>query len=166
LRFILLFSPRWLFLYPGLALFAGGLLVMLWLLPGPRSLFGLGLDVHTLLFAAVAILVGAQAVGFHILSKVFTINEGLMPADPRLMGLARFFPLEVALLVAGLLTLLGIVGAVGSVAIWERASFGSLDPVATLRPVIASATALTSFFGSVLGLKVTPKLDPAESDPS
>jgi hypothetical protein len=64
LRFLFLYSPRWLFLYPGIALCALGIVVSALLLPGPRMIGRVGFDVHTLLFAAMAILIGFQSVVF------------------------------------------------------------------------------------------------------
>src|SRR6185436_14052693 len=64
LRFLLVYSPRWLFLLPGLGLVALGTALGLWLLPGPRRLFGANLDVHTMLAAAAMVLVGTQAIAF------------------------------------------------------------------------------------------------------
>ena len=68
LRFLLLFSPRWLFLYPGMVLMFIGLASLLWLLPGPRDLGSVTFDVHTLVFSAAAIICGFQAVAFGVLS--------------------------------------------------------------------------------------------------
>ena len=84
LRFLLLYSPRWLFLYPGIALCALGIVVSALLLPGPRMIGGVGFDVHTLLFAAMVILIGFQSVVFAAFTKIFAISEGLLPEDPRL----------------------------------------------------------------------------------
>src|SRR6185312_3774274 len=80
LRFLLLFSPRWLFLYPGALLMGIGLLIGLSLLPSPRVIGGLVFDIHTLLYAALAIIIGFQAIVFATFTKVFAISEGLLPA--------------------------------------------------------------------------------------
>src|SRR6185503_19182704 len=87
LRFLLLYSPRWLFLYPGLLLMLVGAVVSGWLLVGPRVVDGITLDVHTFLYAAMAIVIGYQTVIFAIFTKVFAITEGLLPEDPRLKSL-------------------------------------------------------------------------------
>jgi hypothetical protein len=84
LRFMLLYSPRWLFLYPGLGLLMAGVLLCAWLLPGPRKLGAVTLDLRTMLYAAMMALMGFQAVLFAVSSKVFAISEGLLPPDPRL----------------------------------------------------------------------------------
>jgi len=162
LRFMLLYSPRWLFLYPGLLLIAAGLAVGLWLMPGPRVVHGMSFDVHTLLYAAMAVLVGFQSVAFSAFAKVFTISEGLLPPDARLEKFFRIVRLEMGLLAGGCLLAAGIGGSVYATLMWEQTAFSALNPQRVLRVVIPSAVAialgcevmLTSFFLSVLGLRV------------
>jgi len=89
LRFLLLYSPSWLFLYPGMLLMLLGLLIGVWLLPGPRIINGIIFDVHTLLYAAMAIVIGFQSVIFAAFTKIFAINEGLLPEAPRMRRLFR-----------------------------------------------------------------------------
>ncbi len=84
LRFLLLYSPRWLFLYPGAILFLLGTAVGLWLLPGPRTIGGITFDYQTLLFCAMAILIGFQSINFAVFTKTFAVTEHLVPEDPRL----------------------------------------------------------------------------------
>jgi len=160
-RFMLLYSPRWLFLYPGMALMLLGLIAGLWLLPGKRVIGGVGLDVHTLSYAAMAIVIGFQAIAFAVCTKVFAISEGLLPEDPRLTRLFRYITLESGLVVGAALLFVGLAGSLYAVGAWGARSFGGLDPKTTLRIVIPAVTALTlgcqiilsSFFLSVLGLK-------------
>ncbi len=159
-RFMLLYSPRWLFLYPGFFLMLAGAALGIWLLPGPRRVGPLGLDIHTLFYSAIAILVGFQAVLFAVFSKVFAITEGLLPPDPRLDRLFRFFTLEVGLLASAGLILLGLAGAIYSVSVWGEHGFGALMPTRVMRLVIPSGlslalgcqAALSSFFLSLLGM--------------
>lgn len=161
LRFLLLYSPRWLFLYPGLALMAAGLALTAWLLPGPRRLGAVELDVHTLLYAATAVVVGFQAVAFALFTKMFAVSEGLLPADSRLERLARLPTLEIGLACGAALLLGGVAGSLWAVGVWGSGSFGHLDPARMLRVVIPSVTAVTlgaelmlaSFFLSVLRLR-------------
>ena len=161
LRFLLLYSPRWLFLYPGALLMLTGLVAGFWLMPGPRTIGSITFDVHTLLYAAMAILVGFQAIAFAVFTKVFAISEGLMPEDPRLNALFKWVNLEVGLIVGGLVTLIGIVYSLYALGVWGKHSFGPLIPSQTLRMVIPAVTCLTlgcqiifcSFFLSVLGLR-------------
>jgi hypothetical protein len=151
LRFLLLYSPRWLFLYPGAALMIVGMALGLWLVPAPRTLGPFGLDVHTLLYAAAAVLIGFQAVLFAIFSKVFAIGAGLMPEDVRLSRVTRVIGLEAGLAVGALLALAGFVGSLAAVGEWGSNSFGPLSPNQMLRLVIPSVTAMIVGFETILG---------------
>src|ERR1035437_3478524 len=161
LRFMLLYSPRWLFLYPGALLILAGAIVGVWLLAGPRAIGDVTFDVDSLLYAAMAILLGFQAIAFATFTKVFAISEGLLPEDPRLTWLFRFITLEVGLIVGGLLMAIGLVATLYAVRVWGVHHFGALDPAQMLRVVIPAALSLTlgfqvvlsSFFLSVLGLR-------------
>ncbi|HEY0006816.1 MAG TPA: glycosyltransferase family 2 protein [Pyrinomonadaceae bacterium] len=161
LRFLLLYSPRWLFLYPGGLLMLMGLLAGLWLLPGPKTVGGVTFDVHTLFFAAASIVIGFQAIVFAIFTKVFAISEGLLPADARLDKLFCVVTLETGLMTGSLLLLAGLAGSLYAYIYWDVHSFGPLNPSHTLRIVIPSVTAmilgsqtvLSSFFLSILGLR-------------
>jgi glycosyltransferase involved in cell wall biosynthesis len=160
LRFLLLYSPRWLFLYPGLGLLLVGLATAAWLLPSPRRIGHSVLDIHTLLYGAVAILTGSQAVMFAFFTKVFGITEGLLPEDPRLTRYFRVLSLERGLLVGAILLLGGIAVATYSAYLWSRAGFGPMNPLVLVRLVTAALVliilgveiVLSSFFLSILGL--------------
>ncbi len=161
LRFLLLYSPRWLFFYPGLLLMMLGSIVGLWLLPGPQLIKGIGLDVHTLLYAALAVIVGFQSVIFAMFTKVFAISEGLLPEDDRVNKVFEKVNLETGLRVGVVLLVAGIAGSIYALSNWGAHSFGPLNASETLRIVIPSFTALTigfqtifsSFFLSVLKMK-------------
>ena len=160
LRFFLLYSPRWLFLYPGMALMLAGLLVGAWLLPAPRRVGNVVFDVHTLLYAAIAILLGFQSIAFAVFTKLFAITEGLHPPDTLLNRLFPYINLELGLLVGTILSILGLGISVYEVHFWGQQHFGPLDMSRTFRMVIPAALSLTlgvqaifsSFFLSVLGL--------------
>ena len=161
LRFLLMYSPRWLFLYPGLLLILVGLLGCVLLLPGPLVVHGIGFDVHTLLYAFVFILLGFQFVAFATFTKVFAITEGLLPVDPRLTAAFRRITLETGLGLAGLLIISGAAGSIFAVSGWAEKRFGALDPEHMLRIVMPSVFAISlgvqvmmsSFFLSILGLR-------------
>jgi glycosyltransferase involved in cell wall biosynthesis len=161
LRFLLLYSPRWLFLYPGLLLMLVGAVGSGWLLVGPRVVDGITLDVHTFLYAAMAIVIGYQTVIFAIFTKVFAITEGLLPEDPRLKTLFNYIRLETGIVAGALLLAAGIGLSIYALSFWGAHSFGSLDPSQTLRLVIPAVTlialglqtVLSSFFLSILGLE-------------
>ena len=162
IRLLLLYSPKWLFLYPGLVLLALGIAGMAWLLPGQRSIGSVTFDVSTLLFFALAVVVGLQAVYFFLTARWFGITEGLLPDDPRirrlLEGRGR---LEVGLAAGVLLVVAGLALSLYALVTWNDAGFGRLDYPDTLRIVIPGATlitcgmqtALSALFLSVLGLR-------------
>lgn len=161
LRFLLMYSPRWLFLYPGMLMVLLGLAGCALLLPGPRVFHGIGFDVHTLLYAFVSVLLGFQLIAFATFTKVFAITEGLLPEDPRLNRVFRWVTLETGLVLGGLLIAIGMGGSVWAVSHWARDSFGALEPGQMLRIVMPSVFSLTlgveiafsSFFLSILGLR-------------
>jgi glycosyltransferase involved in cell wall biosynthesis len=160
LRFLLLYSPRWLFLYPGFVLMALGAVLSGWLLQGPRSIGGVTFDYNTLLFGAMAILIGFQSVNFAVFGKVFATTEGLLPPDPRLNRLYRYITLEVGLVIGALLMVAGVGMWVFGLSYWRSHHFGPLDPDTALRIVIPGFVSLTlgiqvalsSFFISLLGM--------------
>ena len=161
LRFLLLYSPRWLFLYPGLLLMIIGAAVSGWLLVGPRVVDGITLDVHTFLYAAMAVIIGYQTVIFAVFTKVFAITEGLLPEDPRLTMLFRHIKLETGIMAGTLLLAAGLGLSLYALSFWSATSFGPLDPARTSRLVIPAITlialglqtVLSSFFLSILGLE-------------
>jgi glycosyltransferase involved in cell wall biosynthesis len=161
LRFLLLYSPRWLFLYPGVALMLAGMILGLFLMSGPIFIGGIGFDAQTLLYAAAATILGYQGIAFAFFTKIFAISEGLLPEDPRMSYTTIKLNLEKGLIAGLALTLMGLGGSFYSVWIWKQAVFGVLDPTQTLRIIIPAITALVigvqtiffSFFLSVLGLR-------------
>ncbi len=162
LRFLLLYSPRWLFLYPGLLLMLLGLAVVIWLLPGPQRIGDVGFDIHTFIYGVAAVLLGTQAVAFAFFTKVFAISEGLLPPDPRLDRVIGALSLEGGLLVGIGVAALGLAGSAYAFGLWEATAFGPIDVTSrTLRIVVLSAAALalgtqivlSSFFMSILGLR-------------
>ena len=161
LRFLLLYSPRYLFLVPGALMALAGAAVVAWLLPGPRVVGGVGLDVHTMLFAAAAVLLGAQSVLFAVFTKTFAAQEGLVPADPRVDRLYQHVTLETGLVVSGAVLVAGLALAVLSLSSWAHTGYGAMDVGRTMRLVIPAMLlmvlgaqgVLASFFLSVLGLR-------------
>ncbi len=138
-----------------------GVALSAWLLPGPRRVGAVELDVHTLLYATTAVVVGFQALAFALFTKVFAISEGLLPDDPGLRRLTRLASLEAGLVAGALLLLAGVGGSLYALEVWGSGSFGHLDPRRMLRLVIPSVGAVTlgaevilaSFFLSVLRLR-------------
>lgn len=148
LRFLLLFSPAWLFFYPGALLFLIGVAGMAWLLPGRQTAGALSFDVNTLVFAAASVVCGFQATVFYVFAKTFAMRSGLLPNDPLVQKLRTALRFEVGLVVGTLALLAGIGLALYAVGFWGRASFGALDPEVSLRLVIPSAVLM------ILGLQI------------
>ncbi len=161
LRFLLMYCPRWLFLYPGLALMAVGLLLGCWLWPGPRMVAGVVFDFHTLFYAGLAVVIGYQSVIFAISTLLFVVSTGMMPANRSINRILGASSLEKGLIAGLALLLLGLAGTVWAVADWGLRSFGPVDPGQMMRLLIPSGTALVigcqtifaSFFLSILGLR-------------
>jgi glycosyltransferase involved in cell wall biosynthesis len=160
LRFFLMYSPRWLFLIPGLLFVLFGLLGYGLAMPG-LTVRGMTFDAHTLLFASLAILCGYQAVLFAIFSKTFAISEGLMPEDPRLTCFFKFVNLERGLILASAALFIGVALLLAAINRWRLADFGSLDYAQTMRLVVPGVTLtalgfqtiLSSFFVSILRMR-------------
>jgi hypothetical protein len=160
LRFFLLFSPRWLFLVPGILLMLLGALGFALVMPGLR-IGRVGFDAHTLLFASLSVICGYQSVLFAVFTKVFSISEGLLPEDPRMSRLFRIVNLERGAATGAAMTLVGLILLVTAVNQWRLSGFGPLDYSHTMRRVIPGVTltalgfqtVLSSFFLSILGMR-------------
>lgn len=161
LRFLLMYSPRWLFLYPGLLLMVVGLILGILVVFMPLEIGTVVLDIHTLLYAAGLAIVGFQAVVFAFFTKAFAMNEGLLPPDQKMERLFRVVSLEIGLIIGMFLIAIGFAGALSPMIIWGSKSFGELNPRSTMRVaipavfclVIGFEICLSSFFLSILGLK-------------
>ena len=161
LRLLLLYSPRWLFLYPGIVLFALGLAGMAWLLPAQRTVGDVTFDVSTLLYTALAVVVGLQAIFFFVTARWFAMTQGLLPENERLRRLVDANLLEFGLLAGLVLTVAGLGLSLHALATWDEHGFGRLDYPEVLRLAIPGATLITcgiqtafsSMFLGVLGLE-------------
>ncbi len=166
LRFLLCYSPRWAFLYPGFVCGLIGLLLMALVLPGPLTFGGAGagggvvFDIHTLVYGGGLVLVGAQGVFFAVLSKTYAIVAGLQPLRPEATRLFQRITLEHGVIVGILLVLAGIAGSLLAVNGWVERGLGDYDPGVAMRIVVPSVVALalgaqtifSSFFLSLLGM--------------
>jgi glycosyltransferase involved in cell wall biosynthesis len=161
LRFLLLYSPRYLFLLPGLLLMFVGFVGGGALMTGPVTIGGVRFDVNTMLFCSAATVLGSQLILFWTFSEIFASEEGLLPPDPKLFDAYRYVTLEIGLAIGGGVFLAGLIGGLAAVADWGSRGFGDLETTRTLRLVIPSVTLMilgaqgimSSFFLSVLGLR-------------
>jgi glycosyltransferase involved in cell wall biosynthesis len=174
LRFMLIYSPRWLFLIPGLLLIVLGLAFATALSFGNISIGSVELNVGTLMIASMMAIVGFQLVAFAFYTKVFAIAEGLLPEDSKFTSIFHFFTLERGILIGLMILLGGFLLLAHALWIWQQARFGQLPSIEeNLRRCIPAAMLLmlgfqavfSSFFMSVLGLKTlkrrppTPKIE-------
>jgi len=157
---MLLFSPRWLFLYPGMVLFGLSVLVGAALETGPKAIGPFGFDIHTLLLAGFGSLIGYQLIVFAVFTKVFAMREGFHPPNRNYSAMFRYVQLETGLALGAVMFALGVAGTIIAVLSWGAVGFGALDPRLTLREIIPAAVLLTlgvqtifaSFFLSILGI--------------
>lgn len=160
LRFLLLYSPKWLFLIPGIFLMFIGSIMGIFIIQGPVHLFNIYFDTNTLLYAAALVITGFQAINFAIFTRTYAIQMGFLPQNQTLNKMYKYVNLESSLVVGLLVTAIGIGGSVYSVMLWNKVNFGYLDYSSILRVVIPSVVCiiiglqiiLSSFFLSVLGV--------------
>lgn len=160
LRFLLLYSPKWLFLIPGLTLMLIGLILFILIQQGPVKLMNIHFDTNTMLYAGALIVVGFQAVNFAVFTRIYAIQQGFLPNNPTLDRLYKFVTLEAGLVIGILITLGGLMGSLYSLYLWDQQDFGQLNYPSILRVVIPSVIAImiglqtvfSSFFLSFLGL--------------
>jgi hypothetical protein len=142
LSFLLMYSPRWLYLYPGLVLIVLGIVGAAVLLPGEVSIEGVGFDIHSFIVACFAVLMGSQALSIGIIAKRFSVSYGLCPPSERYSGLIEALTFERVLIAAGIIFLVGLGGLLWSVLQWASVGFGPLEYSLLLRLLIVSVTAM------------------------
>lgn len=161
LRFLLLYSPRWLFFYPGALLMILGGVVSTALIIKPLSIGNIYLDINSLLYFSAALVLGFTMLLFSVLSRVYAFQAGLIPNKPGFYKFLKFFQLETGLLTGALIFLTGLGLGIYAFFRWRGAGFGDLDPRNFMRISIPSVTAIiiggqTMFFSfilSILGLE-------------
>ena len=169
LRFMLLFSPRWLFLTPGIALLIVGFAISASLSFADFRIGNVNFNVGTLAVSSMTLIIGFQFVAFAFFTKVFAIAEGLLPDDPRLSRVLKTFTLEKGILLSLGVVVVGIFLLLRAVWIWAEANYGVLPSTeANMRRLIPAATLVvlgiqgivSSFFMSALGLKTKTRKPP------
>jgi hypothetical protein len=137
---LLMMSPRWLMLYPGAALIAVGTAAELAILHAPIVIGGVGFDIHTMLYAAGATILGIQLVLFSLLARTIGVLKKLLPMSPPLAHFLRIFSLERGIVLGASLGLAGFALAIYSVESWAHARLSVLDPTLMMRIAIPSIT--------------------------
>jgi len=160
LRFLLLYSPRWLFLIPGLIVFLFGVLATMLLTIGDVTIGSVTFSVSTLVYSAALAVIGFQAVAFALFTKIYAVARGFLPPDSRIDRFGARFRLERGIYLGALVFLAGLVGTAIGLWRWRDTGFGDLDTARQLRVVVPSALGLmlgsslvlSSFFLSILGM--------------
>lgn len=140
LKFLLTFSPRWLYFYPGLALIILGTLGISVLLPGDRTFGSVRLGVHTLLFSAAGIIMGVQLISFGLLANIFGVRERYWPPNYMIRWPKRLLPVETACVVGGLLFVAGLATSIFAFLTWADSGYGDMDVDRLMRISIPSVT--------------------------
>lgn len=161
LRFLLMYSPKWLFLYPGIIIALVGLVLTGMLAFNPITVGSTVFDVHTMLYTALMALVGYQFISFYTISKVYATSSGLLPSTKPFDSAFKLFNLERGLILGVFMLLAGFGLTINAIFFWQSTSFGDLVPAITLREVIPAVllitigvqTILNSFILSILELK-------------
>ncbi len=156
LRFMLMFSPNWLFVYPGAIILLLGLIGLVALRHGPVRLAGLTLDINTLLYAGDAAGVGSQILTFGLLAKLYAAAQGFWPPD-RITLWWRQMPFEILLIMGGIVALAGLLWSFAAVTSWGVGNFGPLKQPETLRSIVPATTLMVvgvqwMFFSFLKGL--------------
>lgn len=166
LKFLLLYSPKWLFFYPGIVLAILGILLSIPLLSGPVEIGHIILDINTLMYASLITIIGVQSVLFSLFTYVFGVNSNLLPDDKSTDKFLSRTGLEKGLILGGVMILLGFASSLGAVIYWSNNRFGEIDPTFSMRLVIPGAILFTlgfeilfaSFFISILNIKLKQNL--------
>ncbi len=161
LRFMLMYCPRWLFLYPGALLFVLGATMFLILMKGAITISGIGFESNSLLVTGMSILIGFQLVSFYIFTKVFAVTEGFLPHDITIERFTTIYSLELGVILGMIFFILGSFFLGNAILVWQKSGFGELSQTVKLKQVIPAITLillgvqviLSSFFLSILGLR-------------
>ena len=161
LRFLLMFSPRWLFLFPGLFIIIISVLFGSLLFINPIKVKGIVFDIHTLIVASFALLIGVQFVFFHSFVRIYSITSGLIPSDKKFEKMFRFFTLERGLLIGLVISLTGAIIMLNNFLSWSSTGFSDLEPSFFVRRILSGILPFAlgvqiiifSFIFSILGIK-------------
>jgi len=150
LRFMVLYSPRWLFWYPGWAGILSGLVILGMIYPGPLKIGSLILDIHTMLYASLLVIAGFQSLTFGMIIRELGFKLGLFPPNFYVRTLDKYFKLELILGFGVVLIIFGVLGLVWSLHIWQLTGFGALDPTAIMRIIIPTSLLFITGIQSML----------------
>jgi glycosyltransferase involved in cell wall biosynthesis len=146
LSFLLMYSPKWLFLYPGLLLLAAGVAGALLLLPGPIFIGEVSFDLHTFVVACVAVLLGAQSICFAVIARRYATTHRLLPPSYHFGSILDQLTLERLLVAGAMIALFGAAGFIWCVSQWASVGFGALEYAGIMRMLVISLTAIVIGF--------------------
>ena len=158
LKFLLMHSPNWLFLYPGIFFVVLGLVLLIALMFGPISIGKVTLDIHTMLYGSAFTIIGASTIQFAVFTKTYAKNYGFIPVDPKE---TEKFTEDRVILAGAILLLIGIIATILALVLWGKTSFGALNPQQIMRLTIPALTAMAvgvqmifgGFFIGILNIK-------------
>lgn len=159
LRFLLIYSPTWLFLFPGLVLLTIGGIVSLLLFFGPVNIGFRYIDFHTFIVTGTLMFFGINMISFAAITRVYAYQSGLLPIMPRFFSLFKYVNLEMGLLTGFSIWLLGLILIIGALFLspnFEQIGFGvSVRLVfgGSLALVSGAQVIFTSFVLSMLGIE-------------
>jgi putative glycosyltransferase len=161
LKFLLIYCPKWLFLYPGAFLTILGIIIICSLVAGPVHIGSVTFDIHTMLYGAMFTILGVQIIATALFTQTYAINSGMMPAKNNQSKFLSKFTLEKGLVIGSIMAILGLIGSILAVKSWGTHAFGPLIPTQTMRLTIPSVTLLilglqfmfSSFFLHILNIK-------------
>ena len=143
LRFLLIYSPRWLFFYPGIVLCALAVVLGVFVEITTVRIGSVTLGVDTLVVCYAMLIIGFQSVLFAVLTKKYGTNEGFLPPNPTFERVLRQVSFERGVVMGLILFVIGVVGLVVAILKWRTVGFGSLNPTQELNIVIPSVALLT-----------------------
>ena len=160
LRFLLIYSPRWLFLYPGLILLFLGGIASTALFFGRITLPIRFFDFHSLIITGTILILGLNMLSFAAITRVFTYNTGLLPKQPGIFKLLNFFTLESGLGIGGFLIVVGTVIIIQAIGLSYSPGFETIGFAKSIRLVYGACLSImtggqvifTSFVLSMLGI--------------
>ncbi len=161
LKFLMMYSPNWTFLYPGLILSGIGLLIMVAIGIGPSRIGTINFGINTMMYGATSLLVGVNISLFSMFTKAYALSSGFIPNSPKTVGLLERFTVEKGVVIGVILTILGIIATIIAFVIWGNHSFGNLQPESIMKITIPATTLIAigielvfaSFFLGILEIK-------------
>lgn len=161
LKFLMMYSPNWTFLYPGLILSVIGLMMMVIIGVGPTKIGNVNFGINTMMYGSASLLVGVNISLFSMFTKAYALSSGFIPNSPKTVGILERFTVEKGVVIGVVLTLLGIVATIFAFIIWGNNSFGNLQPESIMKITIPATTLIAigielifaSFFLGILEIE-------------